>query len=131
MKQGKQEETRPKAIIASDFIHFGMEAELMGRVGQYIPLEGLTTEDLRRIMLESELSIYRQYQKFFLNQGIQLEFGSKRIDELVEKALERGTGARGLNALVEEAVEPLLFKVAASGWKKSTCGEARRDRHAG
>lgn len=99
-------------ISVSDFIRFGMEPELMGRVGQYIPLEPLSAEDMERILLESELSLYRQYQRFFLAHGIRFEFSGKRMRELVQDALERGTGARGLNNLVEEAVEPILLRLA-------------------
>ena len=84
----------------------------MGRVGQYIPLEPLSADDLKRILLESELSLYRQDQKFFRAHGIQFEFSSKHIRELVQGALERGTGARGLNNLVEAAIEPVLLHLA-------------------
>ena len=101
-------------ISVSDFVQFGMEPELMGRVGQYVPLEPLSAEDLECILLESELSLYRQYQRFFLAHGIRFEFSGKRIRELVQGALARGTGARGLNNLVEEAVEPVLLRLAES-----------------
>jgi len=103
----------------------------MGRVGQYIPLEQLTAEDLKRILLESDLSLFRQYQKFFDSRGIRLELGNKRIDELVQGALERGTGARGLNNLVEEAMEPLLFRLAEDKLTGKVCLDERSVRYAG
>ena len=62
--------------------------------------------------MESDLSLFRKYQKFFDSRGIQLELGGKRTEEFVQNALARGTGARGLNSLVEAAMEPLLFRLA-------------------
>lgn len=47
-----------------------------------------------------------------------MELSGKMVDELVRQALERGTGARGLNALVEELMEPLLFRLAVGNVKK-------------
>lgn len=110
-KQPRQEEL-VRHISVSDFVRFGMEPELMGRVGQCVPLEQLTAEDLKRILLESELSLFRQYQKFFDGRGIRLDLSDKQVDKLVQGALARGTGARGLNSLVEETLEPLLFRLA-------------------
>lgn len=100
------------SVTLDDFIHYGMEPELMGRVGTYIPLQQLTAADLKTILLDSRLSLYRQYQQFFLHNGTQLHFTNARMDELVEQALLLGTGARALNALVEEAVTPLLMHLA-------------------
>lgn len=110
----KEAVTEDEAISATldDFIHYGMEPELMGRVGTYIPLQQLTAEDLKTILLDSRLSLYRQYQQFFLHNGTRLHFTNARMDELVEQALLLGTGARALNALVEEAVTPLLMYLA-------------------
>ena len=105
-------------VTTEDFVRYGMEAELMGRAGQQIPLEALGAEDLKKILLDSSLSLYRQYQQFFLRHGIQLEFTSAKVDELVDQALALGTGARALNALVEEAVEPLLLRLAAGELQK-------------
>ena len=96
----------------SDFVRYGMEPELMGRVGQYVPVEQLTGRDLKRILMESRLSAYLQYQNFFSHHGVHLEFSEKFLDDLVEKAERQGTGARALNTLVEKAVEPLLFQLA-------------------
>lgn len=99
-------------IGVSAFIDFGMEPELMGRVGQCVPLESLSGPQLKRILLDSRLSVYRKYQYFFRSQGVDLELSQSRMDDLIAQTVERGTGARGLNALVEELVEPLLLRLA-------------------
>lgn len=113
------EESDRRELSTDDFISFGIEPELLGRVGQYIPLESLTASDMKKILLGSSLSLYLQYQKFFDAYGITMEFSPKRIDALVGDAVKRGTGARGLNNLVEEAVEPLLFKLTSGTLHKS------------
>lgn len=99
-------------IGVADFVAYGMEPELIGRVGQCIPLESLTAAQLKCILLDSRLSVYRRYQWFFRNRGVELELPRPCMDALVARTLERGTGARGLNALVEELVEPLLPELA-------------------
>lgn len=108
-----------RIATTDDFVRYGMEPELMGRVGQYIPLRQLTAAELRQILLESDLSLFRKYQKFFDSRGIRLELGNKRTEEFVQNALARGTGARGLNSLVEEAMEPLLFRLAEDALKEA------------
>ena len=60
-------DTRPRAIDTEDFISYGMEPELMGRITQKVGLTPLTRADLKRILLEAENSVLRQYQKFFLD----------------------------------------------------------------
>ena len=117
-------------LTTESFISFGMEAELLGRVGQYIPLNALTAEDLKHILLTSQLSPYRQYQKFFAAHGVALNFSDKRLDELVRIALSHGTGARGLNSLIEEAVTPLLFKLAAGTLSGNNSTEKESELHA-
>ena len=105
-------EADSRHATTDDFVRYGMEPELMGRMGQYVPLKPLTATELKQILLESDLSLFRKYQKFFDSRGIRLELGSKRTEEFVQNALARGTGARGLNSLVEAAMEPLLFRLA-------------------
>jgi len=117
-EQGEQVLHDDLTVTTEDFVRYGMEAELMGRVGQQIPLEALGADDLKKILLDSRLSLYRQYQRFFLQHGVQLEFTSAKVDELVNQALALGTGARALNALVEESVEPLLLHLAAGDFQK-------------
>lgn len=131
LRQEPMEVKSEHMLMVSDFVRYGMEPELMGRVGQCIPLEPLDAEAMKKILLESELSPLKKYQEFFRGYGIQLEFSNKRLDELVAGALERGSGARGLNSLVEEAVEPLLFKLASGEIQKRALVDGRRDRYAG
>ena len=114
-----EQEDTTSDITIDDFVSFGMEPELLGRVGQCVPVEPLTAQDLKQILLESQLSPYLQYQKFFASRGIQLEFSNKYMDRLANQAFAQGSGARGLNRLVEETVEPLLLRLAAGEIQKT------------
>ena len=99
-------------LSTEDFIAYGMEPELMGRITQRLALEPLSREDMKSILLEAESSVFRQYQAFFHDQGIQLQLSPKRAEQLIDEALALGTGARGLQTAVENMVQPLLFRLA-------------------
>jgi len=105
-------ETLSRSIAAEDFIAYGMEPELMGRITQRVELEPLTRDDLRRILLNAKNSVLRQYQRFFAEQGIELQVSSKRVEELLDEVAAIDSGARGLQTAVENMVQPLLFRLA-------------------
>jgi len=102
---------RDEALMSA-FVAYGMEPELMGRVGRFVAVEQLEAEELKQILLHSTLSALRQYQTFFKAHKIILHIPPHGLDTLVQSALQRSTGARGLNALVEELVEPWLLRFA-------------------
>jgi len=103
-------QTRP--LMPEDFVAFGMEPELMGRVGRCVGLESLTEEEMRRILLNSQLSVYRKYQAYFFKKGKNLVMSEDELNNLIQNALQYGMGARGLNALVEEWIEPKMVALA-------------------
>lgn len=107
-----EEVAATEKLTVSDFIAYGMEPEIMGRIGQFVPVLDLTVEDLARILLESRRSVYLAYQKFFSSRGVDLELSACDAKVLAEEALARGTGARGLNAQIEKLVEPLLLQLS-------------------
>jgi len=96
-------------LTADDFIDYGMEPELIGRIHRFVPLQKLTAEDFRDILLNSEPSHLRSYQELFRSHGSELLLSDEDLGNMIEKAVDRGLGARGLNALVEEWIEPKLF----------------------
>lgn len=106
-------------LTPEDFVSFGLEAELMGRVGRCVQLNALTKEQLRKILLESDLSVFRHYQNFFQRKGRKLSMDEATLDALAEKALIRGMGARGLNALVEEWIQPKLAELAEECYEQA------------
>ena len=98
----------------ADFTRHGMEPELMGRICRCVEMNALCESDLRRILLESDLSSYRQYQAFFHKHGKDLSMSEEEISKLIQRAMQRGTGARALHALVEEWVQPKLWELAGA-----------------
>ena len=97
-------------LTMEDLIGWGMEPELMGRIGRIVPLHPLDKTHLRSILLHSDLSVYRRYQLSFARQGYTVDFSEPEIDGLIEQASALGLGARGLNALVEERMEDKLMQ---------------------
>lgn len=101
-----------RILLPEDFVAYGMEPEFMGRVGRCIGLDALTQEQMKQVLLESRLSVYRMYQKYFHQKGKHLDMSNEDLDRIVKAASQRGMGARGLNALVEAWVEPQLELLA-------------------
>ena len=116
----EEEPSQRDDALMSAFVSYGMEPELMGRVGRFVAVEQLEAEELKQILLHSTLSALRQYQTFFKAQQITFQVSDTGLDALVQSALHRKTGARGLNALVEELVEPWLLRFANGELKGET-----------
>ena len=97
-------------VEPDDLLRFGLIPELVGRLPVLTALDGLTPEDLRRILTEPKNALVRQYQKLFAMDGIDLVFDDNAFDAVVEKALALKTGARGLRAVLEGAMQDLMFE---------------------
>lgn len=97
---------------AEDFCAYGMERELMGRIGRFVPVEQLTTEQMKRILTESSLSAFVKYKKFFRAHKVRLKLPDELVEQLACKSVAQGTGARGLDGAVEALVQPLLYALA-------------------
>lgn len=111
-EEPQPEPETPTELTVEDFIDFGMEPELMGRIGQIVPVHALTTDDLVRILLESKTSAFAKYRRFFGTRDVNLTLRHEDAEYLARLAAARGTGARGLNALVEQHVAPLLLRLS-------------------
>ena len=97
---------------AEDFCAYGMERELMGRIGRSVPVEQLTTEQMKRILTESSLSAFVKYKKFFRAHKVRLKLPDELVEQLACESVAQGTGARGLDGAVEALVQPLLYALA-------------------
>lgn len=97
---------------AEDFCVYGMERELMGRIGRFVPVEQLTTEQMKRILTESSLSAFVKYKKFFRAHKVRLKLPDELVEQLACESVAQGTGARGLDGAVEALVQPLLYALA-------------------
>ena len=98
-------------VEAHDIVKYGLIPELVGRLPVIVSLSDLDKEALVRIITEPKNSLYRQYRKLFEMDGVELVFDPEALDAVAEKAIDRGTGARGLRAIMEEILGPLMFEI--------------------
>ncbi len=96
-----------------DLEAFGLIPELIGRLPVIAPLDALGVEDLIRILQSTKGSLIQQFRKLVRFHNADLVFTDGAVREIAKIALERGTGARGLRAVVEEVLEGVLFEVEA------------------
>jgi len=94
-----------------DLMQFGIIPELVGRLPVVAALESLSREQLVRILTEPKNALVRQYQRLMKYDDVDLEFQSEALDAAADKALERGIGARGLRAVLEEVMTQTMYDV--------------------
>jgi len=100
-----------KEVTADDLMRYGLIPEFVGRLPIIRTLDQLDTETLVRILTEPKNSLVRQYQKIFALENVQLQFEEDAIARVAELALARETGARGLRAILEEAMIDLMYDI--------------------
>ena len=100
-----------KHALPQDFIKFGLIPEFIGRVPVTVSLDLLDREALIRILKEPKNALAKQYVKLFELDGVALEFEDAAFEAIVDKALERKTGARGLRAIMEAATLDLMYQI--------------------
>ncbi len=96
-------------VEPDDLLRFGLIPELVGRLPVTVPLEGLDEESLVRILQEPKNALTKQYTKLFGLEEVKLTFESSALRAIAQKALKRGTGARGLRAILEELLTDVMF----------------------
>ena len=97
-------------VEPEDLQRYGLIPELVGRLPVGVHLEELDAEALERILEEPKNALVKQYQKMFELEGVGLTFDRKAIKAISRKALERGTGARGLRSIIEGIMRDLMFE---------------------
>ena len=98
-------------VEPEDLQRYGLIPELVGRLPVGVHLEELDEEALERILEEPKNALVKQYQKMFELEGVGLTFDRKAIKAISRKALERGTGARGLRSIIEGIMRDLMFEI--------------------
>jgi ATP-dependent Clp protease ATP-binding subunit ClpX len=98
-----------------DLVTYGIIPELVGRLPVLVALQELDEDALLRILTEPKNALVRQYQHLFALDGLQLEFDAAALLETVRIARTRKTGARGLRAVLENALTDTMFE--APNWK--------------
>jgi ATP-dependent Clp protease ATP-binding subunit ClpX len=96
-------------VEPDDLLRFGLIPELVGRLPVMVPLEALDEEALVRILKEPKNALTKQYSKLFELEDVKITFEESALKAVAQKALKRGTGARGLRAIVEETLMEVMF----------------------
>ena len=118
-----------KQVLPEDFVKFGLIPELIGRLPVNVGLDLLDEKALERILVEPKNAITKQYKKLFELDDVKLTFQDGAIQAIAKRAIERGTGARGIRAIIElvmmnamyevpsdeDAVECIITEAAAKG----------------
>jgi len=99
------------AVEPEDLLRFGLIPELVGRLPAVVTLDPLDEDALVRILTEPKNALLKQYEKMFELEGIGLTFDADAVRAIARKAIERGTGARGLRAVLEELMRDVMFEI--------------------
>src|ERR671916_323411 len=91
-------------VLPEDLLKFGLIPEFIGRLPVIGAVSNLDKEALIRILLEPKNALVKQYRKFFEFEGVELEFSDDALEAVADQAILRGTGARGLRAILEEVL---------------------------
>jgi len=98
-------------VMPEDLLRYGLIPELIGRLPVVSTLSNLTEDDLIRILIEPKNSLIKQYRKMFKMDNVELEFTGDALREISKRAMQRGTGARGLRAIMEEIMLNIMFEI--------------------
>ena len=96
-------------VLPEDLIRFGLIPEFIGRLPVTAVVEQLDRAAMVNILTEPKNALIKQYQKFFELEDVELEFTDDALDAVAEQALARGTGARGLRAILEEVLLGVMY----------------------
>ncbi len=111
----KPEITDPFAKVRPEDLHkYGLIPEFIGRLPMISSVSQLDRDALVRILVEPKNALTKQFAKLFELDGVRLEFTDEAIEAIADQALERGTGARGLRAILEELLLDVMFDVPSS-----------------
>jgi len=96
-------------VLPEDLLKFGLIPEFVGRLPMVGAVHSLDRESLVRILVEPKNALVKQYQKFFEMEEVELEFSTDALEAVADQALRRGTGARGLRAILEEVLLNTMY----------------------
>ena len=98
-------------VMPEDLLKFGMIPEFIGRLPVITTVTNLDRDALIRILTEPKNALVKQYQKLMELDGVELEFSEDALDAIADQAILRGTGARGLRAIMEEVLLSVMYEV--------------------
>jgi ATP-dependent Clp protease ATP-binding subunit ClpX len=98
-------------VMPEDLLKFGMIPEFVGRLPVITSVHNLDREALIQILTEPRNALVKQYKRLLELDGVDLEFTPDALDAIADQANLRGTGARGLRAILEEVLQPVMYEV--------------------
>ncbi|NEM07918.1 MULTISPECIES: ATP-dependent Clp protease ATP-binding subunit ClpX [Geodermatophilus] len=98
-------------VMPEDLLKFGMIPEFIGRLPVITSVQALDREALIQILTEPKNALVRQYRRLFELDGVELEFSDDALEAIADQAILRGTGARGLRAIMEEVLQSVMYEV--------------------
>ncbi len=101
-------------LLPQDLLKFGLIPEFIGRLPVIATLKELDKEALGKILVEPKNSLVKQYKKLFEIDNVELVFEDDAISAIVDKAVERKTGARGLRSIIEEKMTDIMFEIPSN-----------------
>jgi ATP-dependent Clp protease ATP-binding subunit ClpX len=102
-------------VLPEDLIKFGLIPEFVGRLPVVSSVEQLDRESLIRILTSPKNALVKQYQKFFEYDRVELQFSDDALEAIADQAILRGTGARGLRAILEEVLLNTMYELPSRG----------------
>src|SRR2546428_729654 len=112
LAKGEPEKLKKNPFIdvePDDLLRYGLIPELVGRLPVAVPLDSLDEDALIRILIEPKNALSKQYQKLFELEDVRLTIEKDALKAIAQKAIKRGTGARGLRAILEEMMTDIMF----------------------
>ncbi|MGP5077265.1 ATP-dependent Clp protease ATP-binding subunit ClpX [Brachybacterium alimentarium] len=98
-------------LVPEDLLKFGLIPEFIGRLPIITSVSNLDRDALIQILTEPRNALVRQFQKMFELDGVELDFERSALEAVADRAIERGTGARGLRAILEDSLQEVMFDV--------------------
>ena len=101
-------------LLPQDLLKFGMIPEFIGRLPIIATLKELDREALIKITTEPKNALVKQYKKLLQMDDVELIFEHEALEAIVDKAIERKTGARGLRSIIEEIMRDIMFDIPSN-----------------
>jgi len=98
-------------VMPEDLIKFGLIPEFIGRLPVVASVTNLDMDSLVKILSEPKNALVKQYNRLFEMDGVELEFTDDALEAIADQAIHRGTGARGLRAIMEEVLLPVMYDI--------------------
>ena len=114
LKESKSETNIFRQVQPEDLRKFGLIPEFIGRLPVIATVDQLDREALISILTEPKNALVKQYQKMFSIDGFELEFQPEAIELIADLAIQREIGARGLRAILEEILSPIMYELPGS-----------------